>query len=158
MSRNKFILIFVLPYVFIILCLFLAKPLGSLLYKSLATPQELRIVEYPFRFEVPDIKKPVITSELRPPFKIPGKEPLSIGHHKPQQLLLSPPIPSPPATIPKVTLVMVSERLRIAIINDILLREGDTFDNGVILRIRDDAVVISEKGRLTEISVEGYKP
>jgi len=152
MSRNKFILIFVLPYVFIILCLFLAKPLGSLLYKSLATPQELRIVEYPFRFEVPDIKKPVITSELRPPFKAQGKEPLSIGHHKPQLL------PSPPATIPKVTLVMVSERLRIAIINDILLREGDTFDNGVILRIRDDGVVISEKGRLTEIPVEGHKP
>jgi hypothetical protein len=61
-------------------------------------------------------------------------------------------------SIPKVTLVMVSERLRIAIINDILLREGDTFDNGVILRIRDDGVVISEKGRLTEIPVEGYKP
>ncbi len=152
MSRNRFILIFVLPYVFIILCLFLAKPLGSLLYKSLATPQELRIVEYPFRFEVPDIKKPVITSELRPPFKIPGKELLSIGHQEPQLL------PPPSVSIPKVTLVMVSERLRIAIINDILLREGDTFGNGVILRIRDDAVVISEKGRLTEIPVHGYKP
>jgi len=148
MSRNRFILIFVLPYVFIILCLFLAKPLGSLLYKSLATPQELRIAEYPFRFEVPDIKKPVITSELRPPFKIPGKKLLSIRNEEPQLL------PPPPATAPKVTLVMVSDHLRIAIINDILLREGDTFDNGIILRIRDDAVVISKKGKLTEIPVQ----
>ncbi len=152
MSRNRFILIFVLPYFFIILCLFLAKPLGYLLYKSLATPQELRIVEYPFRFEVPDIKKPVITSELRAPFKISDKEIPSIRHEEPQLL------PSPPKTVPRVTLVMVSEHLRIAIINDILVREGDTFGNGVILRIRDDAVVISEKGRLTEIPVQGYKP
>lgn len=144
MTGNKFTYLLLIPYLFIISLIGLAVILAPMIYKGFSTPQELRIQEFPFRFEVPEIKKPIIPSALNPPFRI-------VKRDFPKVDLQT--IAPPPSATPSITLIMVSEDMRLAIINGLVLREGDSLGNGRILRIRDDAVVFSEGGRLREIPV-----
>ncbi len=149
MKKERFFLLFMLPYIFNVLMIMVAKPMGSIFYRLSSAPEELRIAEHPFRFEVPEIKKPLIPENLNAPFRIAVR-------HAPQGIHQK--ILSLPEKKPEITLVVVSEHFRLAIIDGLVLKEGDTIQSGRIIRIRDDAVVISDRGRIEEIPVPPWKP
>lgn len=144
MSNSKFAFLFLSPYIFMVLCLIIADSLSPALYRGIASERELEVAEFPFRFEVPDLPGTFIPEHLRSPIKIARK-----GFPEIDLVRVAP----PPQAIPRITLIMVSEDLRLAIINDLVLKEGDAFGNGKILRIKQDGVVLSEGGRLKEIPV-----
>lgn len=144
MTERKFILLFISPYIFMILSLILAPYIMPLIFKDIAPQRELVLSEFPFRFDVPEIKKIFIPGGLRSPIKISKKEFPKISLER---------LVPPPGITAKITLVVISEDLRLAIINGLVLKEGDTFGNGRVIKIRHDAVVISEGSRIQEISV-----
>lgn len=144
MSKIRFILLFLSPYIFIALSIIVADSLSSSIFKGIASERELQVAEFPFKFEVPELKRAPIPDNLRAPIKMVRKEFPGISLER-----LAP----PPQTIPKISLLMVSEDLKLAIINGIVLKEGDTFGNGRVVMIKRDGVIISEMGKLKEIPV-----
>ncbi len=148
MTKKRFLLLFSIPYIFTILCSVLAVYISPLIFKDIAPQRELVLSEFPFRFDVPEIKKIFIPEVLKSPIKIAKKEFPKISLEK-----LAP----PPSITPKITLIVISEDLRLAIVNGLVLKEGDTFGNGRVIEIRHDAVVISEGGRTQEIAVPAHR-
>ncbi|MFN3739819.1 MAG: hypothetical protein ACK4TF_03985 [Thermodesulfovibrionales bacterium] len=144
MTKRKFILLFLIPYIFMILSLLFTAYLSPLISRDIASQRELVPSEFPFRFDVPEIKKIFIPEVLRSPIKIAKKEFPKISLKE-----LAP----PPGITPEITLIVIGDDLRLAIINGLVLKEGDTFGNGRVIKIRQDAVVISEGGRTQEIGV-----
>lgn len=144
MSKRSFTLLFLSPYIFIALSMIVASFLSPSIFKDIATERALRIAEYPYIFEVPEFKKTHIPDHLRAPIRIVKKEFPQVGLEA-----LAP----PPQTAPKITLLMISKDLKLAIINGIVLKEGDSFGKGRVLTINQDRVVISEMGKLKEIPV-----
>ncbi len=151
MTKNRFLLLYLSPYILIVLSLFVGTLAGPLIYRGLTSPEELRIAEFPYRLDLPEIRRPFIPPYLKSPFRVPKRAFPSV----PLQEIAPPPSsPSGEVTVePKITLVFVSEGFRIAIINSLLLKEGDSLGRAIILRIREDAVVLSEGGRIREIPV-----
>lgn len=148
MTKKRFLLLFAIPYIFTILCSVLAVYISPLIFKDIAPQRELLLSEFPFRFDVPELKKIFIPEDLRSPIKIAKKEFPKISLEK-----LAP----PPSITPKITLIVISEDIRLAIINGLVLKEGDTFGNGRVIKIRHDAVVISEDGKIQEIAVPAHR-
>lgn len=148
MTKKRFLLLFSIPYIFTILCSVLAVYISPLIFKDIAPQRELLLSEFPFRFDVPELKKIFIPEDLRSPIKIAKKEFPKISLEK-----LAP----PPSITPKITLIVISEDIRLAIINGLVLKEGDTFGNGRVIKIRHDAVVISEDGKIQEIAVPAHR-
>lgn len=140
----RFALFFLSPYIFIVLSIIVSNSLSDSIFKGIASQRELAVAEFPYRFEVPESKKIFIPEKLKSPIRIVRKE-------FPKVSLES--LAPPPQAIPKITLLVVSEDLRLAIINGIVLKEGDTFGNGRIVKIKQNGVVISETGKLREIPV-----
>ncbi|MCX7794026.1 MAG: general secretion pathway protein GspB [Thermodesulfovibrionales bacterium] len=144
MSNKKFASYYFSPYIFILFCLIVTDALSPAIFRGIASQREVDIAEFPFRFDLPEIKKTSVPEALRSPIMIARKEFPQISLEK-----LAP----HPGGATEITLLMVSEDRRIAIINGIVLKEGDAFGNGRILRIGRDGVIISEMGKLREITV-----
>ncbi|MEW6162906.1 MAG: hypothetical protein AB1606_06310 [Nitrospirota bacterium] len=138
MERSKIILI-VLPFLLIIVSLLTMKLIN---FKPALTPEEMRMAGFvPERIELPERGRITAVKDLRSPIEIvkappQGFPPVPLSAMAPQN-------GEKPVEL-KVSMIVVSEGRRMAIMNGLVVNEGDSIGRIRITKIERNRILLTE--------------
>lgn len=142
MDRNLKILIF-LPFVLIGASLMSLKLID---FKPALTLEEMRLLGLvPERLAIPEGHTPKVYRDMRSPIEVP-KAPK--GFPSTPLSLVAPPTTQQPveeSLKPKVSMIVVSKDRKMAIVNNLVVKEGDAIGNIRIIKIEKDRVLIKDQ-------------
>lgn len=126
MMKGKLIILSVLPFLCIIVSIIIASIID---FSPTLTEREQQVLEFiPENTGIVRKEALVVKNHLKSPIEIPKG--------------VTPPIPKEGALL---TLIMIGEEKKIAIINGRVVREGDTIDGMKILKIEKDKILVKSK-------------
>lgn len=90
-------------------------------------------------------RQPVIAAGLESPITIPAAAPVVQRKEFPREPLsrMAPPPAQLPATV--VTLILVNNGKKMAVINGVVVKEGDIVDSSKVVKIEKNRVLLSDK-------------
>ncbi len=136
MRKRRFFVLIAVPYLMFGLAMILPFFISSLIKSYIHMEGIPYIEQYEMNFNVE--RSPLVTGILRSPF--------------PEKSLVAYPsvplreIAPPPERKHDLSLIMIGPDTRIAIIDGMVIREGDIFGNKRVLRITEKGLLVSEGG------------
>ncbi len=130
MIEKKFIILSVLPFLFIIVSIFTVNMID---FSPTLTEKEQQVLNFNYEsMGIPGKKTLVVKNHLKSPLEISGTLP-----------------PPPPAAVTSpgkgLSLIMIRGEEKIAIIDGKVAREGDIIDGMKILKIEKDKILVKSK-------------
>ncbi|GAB4416304.1 MAG: hypothetical protein OHK0032_12370 [Thermodesulfovibrionales bacterium] len=151
MDRNMKIKI-ALPFLLIIISLAAVKLIN---FKPALTPEEIRILGFvPERMDIEERQPFEINKDIRSPIEIVKKKefpstPLSA---------VAPQVSEPEKPLElKISMIVVSEGRRMAIVNGLVVKEGDGISSAKVAKIEKNRILIAERQKTRWIYMEGIK-
>jgi ethanolamine utilization protein EutA (predicted chaperonin) len=141
--NRKQITVILLPFIAIILSMI---ALSHFKFKPALSSEEQNISKFSYKKIAVIQKQPITVTDLKSPIDLPV-----IAQKDFPKIPLSEIFPRKER---KVLLILISENRKMAIINDIVVKEGDIIDHGKVKKIERNRVLIKDKEGEEWIKIE----
>jgi ethanolamine utilization protein EutA (predicted chaperonin) len=141
--NRKQITVILLPFIAIILSMI---ALSHFKFKPALSSEEQNISKFSYKKIAVIQKQPITVTDLKSPIDLPV-----IAQKDFPKIPLSEIFPRKER---KVLLILISENRKMAIINDIVVKEGDIIDHGKVKKIERNRVLIKDKEAEEWIKIE----
>lgn len=142
-----------LPFLLIIISLAIVRLIN---FKPALTPEEMRILRFvPEKMDIEDRRPFEVDRDLGSPIEIVKKK----GFPPAPLSTVAPQVPAEaekPLEL-KISMIVVSEGHRMAIVNGLVVKEGDGIGIARIARIEKNRILIAERQKTRWIYMEGMK-